>query len=77
MSDLCPGYRPGKKADAGRCCCGLHWRGEMPVHTEDGIAAKNPERFLRKLSKRIDAAVLALKRRQDVIQVTKERLVYK
>jgi hypothetical protein len=52
MSNLCPGYRPFHLAQGGRCCCGLHWRREMPLHTERGDVVKDPEKYLKKLRKR-------------------------
>ena len=77
MTDLCPGYRVGKKAEAGRCCCGLHWRGEMPMHTEGGHVFKDPQEYMRRLFKRADKRAKAAKTKARVIADAKERLVYK
>jgi hypothetical protein len=34
LNDLCPGFIAGKTGQ-GRCCCGLHWVGEIPAHDEN------------------------------------------
>jgi hypothetical protein len=34
--NICPGYMRGHTG-TGRCCCGLHWAGTMPLHTEGGV----------------------------------------
>lgn len=54
MTNLCPGYRENHHADSGRCCCGLRWRGTMPMHTERGAVVGDPEEYFKKLQSRVE-----------------------
>jgi hypothetical protein len=53
-NDLCPGYRREHYAAGGRCCCGLHWEGKMPMHTEHGVTV--PDEMVARLDARVRGA---------------------
>lgn len=61
-ADLCPGYLPEHYAPQGRCCCGLHWVGKMPLHDRHGRVLDDT--VITRLDERAHEADAAAERRR-------------
>lgn len=63
-NDMCPGYQREHYAPSGRCCCGLHWEGKMPLHTARGLLI--PDEMIARLDARVAAADLVEQRQASI-----------